>query len=296
MSNQYPLPPLSAIRVFEAAARHGNFTLAAEELGMTQASVSYQIKLLEDRIDAPLFARRARGVELLDAGKQLASRSSEALGILRHAYAEAKGVEKDTLVLGVITTFATTFLVQRLGGFQIQNPQIGIRLETTDKLDYSRTSDIDIAIGCYEREGCHNEFLMNLNFTPMFNPALLKAYGEINKPADLLKLPIVEPSDPWWKYWFTEAGVEYKQSPVKSHVRLGSQVLGANAAIAAQGVGILTPSLYEKEIASGDLCQPFDQVCDDGMAYWLSYPKNHRKGRKMAIFTEWLKEELACIG
>ncbi len=89
MYDRAPLPPLAAVRAFEAAARHGNFTRAGEELGMTQAAVSYQIKVLEDRTGAPLFRRNARGVSLTSDGERLAARAGEALEILRDAFAEA---------------------------------------------------------------------------------------------------------------------------------------------------------------------------------------------------------------
>ena len=140
------LPPLAAIRVFEAAARHHSFTRAAQELGMTQAAVSYQIKVLEDRVGTGLFLRRPRGVDLTDAGQILSRKSGQALDLLQEAYAEAKGETEQTLTLSAIPTFATNILAQMLVLFQIANPTIALRLSVGQSLLYFETEDFDAAI------------------------------------------------------------------------------------------------------------------------------------------------------
>src|SRR5688572_22945142 len=113
------LPPLAAIRVFEATARHASFTKAAEELGMTQAAVSYQIKVLEERIGAPLFLRRPRQVALTDVGQRLAPAVSEAFALLSEAYAAARGNAQGTLCVTTVLTFASNWLSRHLGSFQL---------------------------------------------------------------------------------------------------------------------------------------------------------------------------------
>ncbi|MGO4834913.1 LysR family transcriptional regulator, partial [Rhizobiaceae sp. 2RAB30] len=126
-----PLPPLAAIRAFEAAARHGSFTKAAEELGMTQAAVSYQIKLLEDRVGAPLFLRRPRQVSLTETGKRLAPAVSEAFELLSAAYQTARHGAQGTLVINTVQTFAAQWLAQHMGEFQIAHPALAVRLEAS---------------------------------------------------------------------------------------------------------------------------------------------------------------------
>src|SRR5512145_2301762 len=120
------LPPLAALRVFEAAARHLSFTRAADELGMTQAAVSYQIKVLEERVGAPLFLRRPRQVGLTETGARLQPAVSEAFRQLRTAYAEARGAGGATLVVSTVLTFASNWLARRVGSFQIANPGISV--------------------------------------------------------------------------------------------------------------------------------------------------------------------------
>src|SRR5690606_19432591 len=116
------LPPLAAIRAFEAAARLSSFTRAAEELAMTQAAVSYQIKVLEDRVGQPLFVRRARQVELTETGQALSSGASEALRVLAESYEQARTGGQGTLSISTVPTFAANWLALHLGAFHIAHP------------------------------------------------------------------------------------------------------------------------------------------------------------------------------
>ncbi len=290
-----PLPPLAAIRVFEAAARHENFTSAAAELGMTQASVSYQIKVLEERVGAPLFFRQARGVELSEVGRRLAARATDALDILGEAFADAKGRTAETLAISVVPTFATNFLALHLGCFQIENPSIAVRVEVSQSLtDFaSAGSDLSIRTGGGNWPGLKSHLLLPVLFTPMLSPALADKAGGIRQPSDLLKLPLIEPLDPRWQQWFETAGVADVDRARQAGPQFGAQVLEANAAMAGQGVGILTPALYRDAIAQERLIQPFDLTCDDGTGFWLVYPHSHRNAAKIGTFRKWLERELA---
>src|SRR5690348_2484978 len=126
------LPPLAAVRVFEAAARVGNFTRAAEELGMTQAAVSYQVKLLEERLGAPLFARSGRGIALTDIGRRIAPQVTGAFDSLGDAFASVRAENESVLTLTAPQTFATVWLAARLGSFQLSRPDLAVRLDVSD--------------------------------------------------------------------------------------------------------------------------------------------------------------------
>src|SRR5699024_7332062 len=133
-----------AIRVFESAARHLSFTAAAAELGMTQAGVSYQVRVLEDRLGATLFLRRPKGLELTATGRRLARPTRDAFDLLRGAYRPARAL--DTLSISTLATFAGNWLSERLGRFQIDHPGLAMRLDSSDHLvDFAR-EDIDVAI------------------------------------------------------------------------------------------------------------------------------------------------------
>ncbi|WP_207481593.1 LysR substrate-binding domain-containing protein [Arenibaculum pallidiluteum] len=284
-----PLPPLSAVRCFEAAARHGSFTRAAEELGLTQAAVSYQIRLLEDRY-GPLFLRKPRGVELTEGGRILAPRVSEAFAALNAAFDGLEMRSDGVLSITAATTFASNWLVPRLGGFQHAHPGITIHLDTTARLvDFSREEfDLGVRVGIGGWPGLVAHRLMPEEFTPMLGPALLAAAGPLRIPADLLRLPLIEPGDPWWLEWFGAVGLQPGDLGGRAGVRLGTQQLAGSAAMAGQGVAILSPPFFRREIETGSLVAPFPQVHVTRASYWLVYPEARRRSRKVRAFRDWL--------
>ncbi|RUX22318.1 LysR family transcriptional regulator [Mesorhizobium sp. M2A.F.Ca.ET.042.01.1.1] len=291
-----PLPPLQAIRVFEAVARHLSFTKAAQELGMTQAAASYQIKLLEERIGAPLFLRRPKQIELTGPGQRLAPAVSEAFSILGQAYAAARGGADGLLCVTTVLTFASNWLAQHLGSFQIAHPALAVRLDTSSRLTDFAREDVDLAIrsGGGKWPGLEAHKLLDADFTPMLSPKLAATIGGVKEPADLLRLPILDPGDVWWSQWFEAAGVTGHDLAKRPGSSMGAQAYEANAAIAGHGVAILTRALFKNELADGRLIQPFDLVGDDGHAYWLVYPTARRNVPKIRAFRDWILAEIAC--
>ncbi|RWO38214.1 MAG: transcriptional regulator GcvA [Mesorhizobium sp.] len=289
------LPSLQAIRVFEAVARHLSFTKAAGELGMTQAAASYQIKLLEGRVGAPLFLRRPRQIVLTEAGQRMAPAVSEAFALLGGAYAAARSGADGVLCVSTLLTFASNWLAQHLGSFQVAHPSLAVRLDTSNRLvDFAR-EDIDIAIrsGGGNWPGVEVHKLFNADFTPMLSPKLAATIGGVKEPADLLRLPILDPGDIWWRDWFIAAGLPVEELAKRPGSSMGAQAYEANAAIAGQGVAIVTAALFKAELADGRLIQPFDLVGDDGHAYWLVYPQARRNVPKIRAFREWILAEIA---
>ncbi|MBG6178611.1 LysR family glycine cleavage system transcriptional activator [Labrenzia sp. EL_208] len=286
---------MAAIRVFEEAARSKNFTVAAEKLGMTQAAVSYQIKVLEDRVGAQLFVRQARGVELSEIGRKFAGTATEALNLLADAYADARGLSQDTLSISVIPTFGTNFLAQHLGKFQLDNPKIAVRVEISEGLTDFNSDEFDLAIrgGKGEWPDLRSHILIPTQFTPMLSKELSDSIGGVREPADLLKLPILSHSDPWWQLWFNAAGLENQSLDNRPNRQFGPQILEANAAIAGQGVAMLTPAFFKAELARGQLVQPFDLLGDDGTGYWLVFPESNRLSPKIRKFRSWIEAATA---
>ncbi|MDX8432092.1 transcriptional regulator GcvA [Mesorhizobium abyssinicae] len=290
------LPPLAAIRVFEAVARHLSFTKAAVELGMTQAAASYQIKLLEERVGSPLFLRKPKQIVLTEAGQRLAPAVSEAFALLSGAYAAARGGADGVLCVSTLLTFASNWLARHLGSFQVAHPSLAVRLDTSNRLvDFAR-EDIDIAIrsGGGTWPGVEVHRLFNADFTPVLSPELAASIGGVREPADLLRLPILDPGDIWWRDWFTAAGLPVEELARRPNTSMGAQAYEANAAIAGQGVAIVTRALFKAELADGRLIQPFDLVGDDGHAYWLVYPTARRNVPKIRAFRDWILAEIAC--
>jgi LysR family glycine cleavage system transcriptional activator len=260
---------------------------------MTQAAVSYQIKVLEERIGAPLFVRKARGVDLTKTGQQFAKRTSEALDILGDAFSDAKTYSQETLSISVIPTFGTNFLAQRLGAFQMENPKIAVRVEISEALVDLQAGSFDIAIrgGKGAWEGLISHLLMPTYFTPMMSPKLAQSIGGVDSPTDLLDLPFISGGDPWWKLWLEAAGITDVDILERRSQQFGPQILEANAAIAGQGVAMLSPAFFQNELANGQLIQPFELICDDGSGFWLVLPTSHRNSTKIRKFRKWLEQQ-----
>jgi LysR family transcriptional regulator, glycine cleavage system transcriptional activator len=288
------LPPMSAIRVFEAAARHQSFTRAAEELGMTQAAVSYQIRLLEDRIGAPLFVRLPRHVELTSRGRQLAPAVTEAFEALRIAFAGIESAVQTVLSITTLTTFASNWLIARLGRFQQLHPNIAVQIEVSQQIVDFAQNDFDIGIrsGTGDWPGLEAHRLFPNQFTPVCSPDLIRGM-ELREPSDLLKLPILTPSDPWWRDWFTAAGVKDIDLSDRPDNSLGAQQFEGMAAMAGQGVAMINPFFFPADLAAGRLVQPFDLVVEADRSYWLVYPKARKRSPKIQAFRDWVLSEIA---
>lgn len=289
------LPPLAAVRVFEAAARHQNFTRAAGELGMTQAAVSYQLKLLEERLGVPLFRREKRGVALTDAGARAAATISRAFDGLDAAFAGLRAENEAMLTISTTETFANTWLAWNLGDFQLKHPEMAVRLLASDALADFAADEIDVAIrsGRGPFSGLHADLLFRNIFTPMCSPAFLERHGGTLQPADLLRLPQISPHDPWWAHWLREAGVDVPDGPPRPGIRLDSQAQEGAAAMAGQGIAMLTTFLWRYDIQAGRLARPFEQVSWRGYGYWLVFPEHRRSVVKIKRFRDWL---LATLG
>jgi LysR family transcriptional regulator, glycine cleavage system transcriptional activator len=287
------LPALSAIRAFEAAARLASFTRAAEELGMTQAAVSYQIKRLEERLGLTLFQRLPRKVVLTQAGEQLAPAVLDSFQALRAAFARTLERAESELAITALPTIAANWLVPRLGAFQLAHPRLAVRLDTGVPLVDLTQGEFDIGIrnGRGEWPGLAAHFLLPSLYTPLCSPVLLDS-GVLNAPADLLKLPRMG-RERWWRAWLTAAGVNDSDLSARPGVELGVEQYEVTAAIAGHGVAITSPLFFRAEIEAGRLVQPFARVLRDERDYWLVYPAARRQSAKIRAFRDWILEQAA---
>jgi len=289
------LPPLSAVRVFEAAARHENFTAAAVELSVTQAAVSYQVNLLEKRLGVLLFHRQGKRVALSDVGRRLAEKLSGAFAVMEAAFDAIRKDDAAMLTISTTNTFANEWFAWRLGSFQIANRNLGVRLHADDApVDFAR-DEVDLAVrfGAGKWAGLLSESLLQEVCTPMCSPAFLAANGGRFAPADLLTLPQISPQDPLWLQWFRAAGVKVPEGLFRQGVHMDSQAHCGNAAIAGQGVALLAPFFWQNDIAEGRLVCPFPDEVDTGVGYWLVYPDHRRNLPKVRRFREWLLAEIS---
>jgi LysR family glycine cleavage system transcriptional activator len=295
MSDPLATIPLSAIRVFEAAARLLSFTRAADELGMTQAAVSWQVKALERRLDQTLFRRLPREVALTPAGERLARAATEAMSVLRTAVADLSDSGEGVLAITTLQTLAVQWLAPRLGGFQVAHPKIAVRLESNNSMVDLVRDNFDVAIRTGEGTwpGLEAVPLFASLMTALCSPEVAGTLDMSRGPAAVLDAPKIG-LEAEWAMWFRLAGVT--PPPVKEgrgalRFAAESQTMEIAAAQAGQGLALASPILFASEIASGRLVQPFPVTLHYERQVWLVYPTERRRTRKIAAFRDWL---LAC--
>lgn len=283
------IPPLTAVRVFEAAARHENFTAAAAELGMTQAAVSYQIRLIEERLGVPLFLRSKRRVTLSEAGRKAAPLVSAAFDQLSDAFGGIVADDQSVLTISTAQTFASNWIAPRLGAFQVERPELAVRLLTQNHLvDFAREEvDVAIRIGRGPWPGLRRDFLMRVHATPACSPGFRELYP-IDAPRQLLEVPRISPQDAWWKKWFAAAGVEEGDGQGRPGLGLDVQAMAGSAAIAGHGAAMLTPLFWSSDLSAGRLVLLFSLIMYEEPSYWLVYPEHKRNQPKIRAFRDWM--------
>ena len=271
---------------------------------MTQAAVSYQVKLLEERLGAALFLREKGRARLTPLGARLLPQLTQAFDTIEAAFAAHREEDEGLLTVATTFTFANTWLAWRLGAFQVEHPDLAVRLATGNKLVDLKAGEADVAIraGAQPTEGLDCTELIKVDFTPMCAPSFLKrmedALGRYVEPADLPSLPLISPEDPWWDAWFAAAGVEGASRPRRAGLRLDSQADEGHAAMGGQGFVLLTPAFWRNDARDGRLVQPFELTATAGFRYWLAIAPERRHVPKIKRFREWLlaQVEAANLG
>jgi LysR family glycine cleavage system transcriptional activator len=285
--------PLQAVKVFDAVARHLNFTKAADELNMTQSAVSYQVKLLESFIGAPLFLRQARGVALSEHGQAVAPLVRRALNDLTQAFQSAKDESANLLVISTMQSFASTWLAPRIGNFQMANPDIAVRLDISNHLvDFERDRvDVGIRTGKGDWPGLRSHLLGGGNFTLVCSPAYYERIGRPKSPADLTDCIFIGPRDEWWPIWFAAAGLKPPAALSRPGVDVETQQIAAVLAVAGHGLALVHPGFVTEEVKAGKLIQPFALMASTGFSYFLVYRRVNRLPRKTQLFRDWILAE-----
>ena len=283
-----PQLPLNALRAFEAAARHQNFTRAALELCVSQAALSHQIRALEDRLGVSLFTRLPRGVALTDEGARLYPVLNEAFDRIAVSLDRFVGGHfREVLSVGVVGTFATGWLLPRLGDFNARHPDIELRLQThNNRIDLAGEGlDLAIRFGDGDWQGQVSDAVLDAPFAPLCAPALAR---RLKQPRDLGTVPLLRSyrSDEWPR-WLQTAGVSGVEArgPV-----FDSSLTVAMAAAGGAGVALLPLRMFEQELAEGRLLQPFAATLELGR-YWLTRLRSRAEREPARRFREWLQAQ-----
>lgn len=281
--------PLNALRAFEASARHLNFTHAALELYVTQAAVSHQVRILEERLGIVLFKRLPRGLEMTDEARVMFAVLTEAFSNIEDVFRQFEGGQyREILTVAAVGTFAVGWLLPRLEKFKQKHPFIELRLRTNNNIVNLAAEGLDFAIrfGNGVWPLTHNEKLLDAPLSVLCTPDIAK---RLIGPADLVNENLLRSyRNEEWNCWFTAAGLEVER--INGSIFDSSRLM-VEAAINSGGVALVPHKMFVRELQTGQLVRPFTTEVDMG-SYWLTYLKSKQIRPAMEVFRDWLLMEV----
>lgn len=288
------LPPLNALRAFEAAARHMSLTKAAAELHVTQAAISHQVKGLEDQLGLALFRRLPRGLLLTDAGQTLLPELRDSFDRMARAIERLRGgTASGVVTISTVITFALSWLVERLPKFQALHRDIDVKVSTTGRMVDFGIEDVDCAVrnGVGPWRGLRRDKLFDDRVTVVCAPSLLPRLKTLD---DLHRVPrIVMFNDPAeWPTFFAAAGIG--QPDDRGGLQFDSTRIGAQAALAGAGAILVSPFMFADDLASGRLVQPFEFTYANDRAWWFVAPEASAERPKVKALRDWILAEAAA--
>lgn len=296
------LPPLNSLRAFEASARHLSFSKAAQELHVTPAAISHQIKMLEDHLGTALFKRLNRSLVLTDAGQACLPGIRDGFETLRNAVREIGAVARQSVIsVSCAPSFASKWLLPRLERFRVAHPELDIRISASMQLvDFAR-EDIDVAVryGAGNYPNLKVERFMAERVFPVCSRKLLEGSEGLTSPAKLKFHTLLHddsPDDddtcPDWRMWLKAAGitdVDPSRGP-----RFNQSGLVLEAAVLGAGVALAKETLAQGDLDAKRLIRPFDISVAVDFAYYLVCPPERASLPKVQLFMDWLKQEAAA--
>jgi len=292
---------LNALRAFEAAARHLSFKRAAEELSVTPAAVSHQIKALEEHVGVPLFVRMTRALRLTDAGAAAMPLVTEGLDRLADAVELFKKQSDDALLtISVSPSFGSMWLVPRLDRFRQQHPDIEIRLDGTDRLVNIAQGEADVAVryGPGGYTGVQSDLLFSQSNTPVCSPDLLSGEAALRRPEDLEHHTLLhidwKDAEASWQMWLLAAGL--KNIDGIRGPRFTQESMAVQAALDGHGIALVGDRLVADHLAADRLIRPFDKSLSTPLSfsYHLLSAKDGARPAKVTAFRSWLLDEASA--
>jgi LysR family glycine cleavage system transcriptional activator len=293
------LAHLNALRAFEAAARHCSFVLGAEELSVTPAAVSQQIKTLEEYLGIALFRRVAKGVVLTDIARAMLPDVRQGFDMLAAGVARAAAATgRSTLVVSLTASVAAKWLMPRLERFTSRHPAIEVRLDTTTRLVEFSREQVDIALryGAGRWPGLVVTPLMSEEVFPVCSPKLLSGRKALRRMADLRRHTLIHDASmpaasafPQWSTWLEAAGVSGVD--LQRGLHLNASMLVIQAAIEGHGVALGRSVLVADDLATGRLVRPFAIRVPLQFGYFIVHPRKPVQAKAVEAFGNWLKTE-----
>lgn len=293
------LPPLKSLQAFESAARWLSFTKAADELFVTPAAISQQIKQLENYLGVELFRRMTRAVQLTPEARTVLPLVTEGFDSLAEAVERlSRDEETGLLTISSVPTFASKWLLNRLPDFSSKYPDIDVRLDASlDIRDFDQDGiDVSIRLGMGGYKGLHVTQLFDEEVSPVCSPKLLGGAKPLRTPDDLLGHRLIhvdwgkmKTGVPDWRMWTKAAGVE--GISVGHGPRFTVEAMAIEAAINGAGVALVSHSSIADDLRSGRLVKPFDLDLETDLAFWLVCPHSHMRRAKVRAFYDWLTAE-----
>ncbi len=296
------LPPLNAIRAFEATARHLSFTRAAEELNLTPSALSYQVRTLEDFLGAKVFRRLNRAIELTETGARLYPGVRDGFERLRESFGQmVPDTPEHILVVSTGPAFAAKWLTPRVARFVDAYPDIEMRISASLRLVDFAQEDIDVGIrfGAGSYVGLHSVKLFNDKATPMVSPDFLEAHPDLTSSADLQRMPLLHDESlstwtdaPSWQTLFRQNG--WSEATARKGLRFNHADHALDAAVEGLGVVLGRSALANGDVRTGRLLCPFPEiVMHTELGFHLVCRPQDLNRRKVRIFWDWMTEEAA---
>lgn len=283
------LPPLNGLKAFEAAGRHLNFRLAAEEIGVTQGAVAQQVRGLEEALSAKLFERLPRGLALTEEGRKYLAPVQRAFRLIEDATQEIRP-QQEVLTLSVTPSFASKWLVSRLGAFMESHPDLDVRVVAGQGLANFQSDGVDIAVRQGRPPfgpGLTAELLFPFDVYPVCSPTLQAGKHPIMKPEDLAQHVLLHDAHGLWPVFLEQVGGG-KPMAISRALKFSQTSLALDAALAGQGVALASDPMVEDDLVAGRLCRPLEMTMKSEVGFYIVAPRSPRNAEHVNRMRDWL--------
>ncbi|MEI1682950.1 transcriptional regulator GcvA [Acinetobacter baumannii] len=294
MNQAKRLPSLNALKAFEAASRHLNFKLAAEELNVTQSAIAQQIRSLEEELGSKLFERHSKGVTLTPNGRNYFQSISQAFNLIFEATQSFRHSNQH-ITISVTPTFASKWLIPRLNEFTQIHPDIDLQILATERISHFQNDGVDLAVRYGKPPfgaGLHTELLLKDSFIAVASPHLITLKNHALELNDLYQYTLLHDANNIWPLFLEKLEVR-KTKKLFKNIRFNQTLLAIDAAIAAQGITLSNPIFVSSDLEAGKLIKIFDEEIQVESGYYLISPRYSINAEAVAKVRAWLLEQLS---